>query len=166
MSANATPISAARFAAALPDLSLSSIHNKAAELRNSIAHLEDSNRQLQGFADEGDVECKEAMRENVEVIERMKERIQLLKVEVERRGSSWHGGEGKVREDELGANGGIVTVNGISSEAEAVQDQDVSLDRARDATAIIGGRIGDEEMARRLGERMQEQVEDDDGVHL
>ena len=166
MSANAIPISAARFAAALPDLSLSSIHNKAAELRNSIAHLEDSNSQLQSFANEGDADCEEAMRENIEVIERMKERIRLLKAEVERRGSSWHGGEGKAGEEESRVNGDVVTVNGVSSEAEAVQDQDVSADRTGDATAITGGRIGDEELARRLGERMQEQIDDDNGVYL
>ena len=166
MSANAIPISPARFAAALPDLSLGSIHNKAAELRNSIAHLVNSNSQLQSFADQGDADCAEAMRENIEVIERMKERIRMLKVEVERRGSSWHGGEGKVGEEELGVNGDVVTVNGVSGEAVAVQDQDVSANRAGDVTAITGGSIGDEELARRMGERMQEQIDDDDGVYL
>ena len=166
MSANAFPISAARFAAALPDLPLSSIHNKAAELRNSIAHLQNSNFQLQSFADEGDADCEEAMRENDEVIERMKERIRLLKAEVERRGSSWHGGEGKVGEEDLEVIGDVVAVNGVSSEAEAVRDQDMNAGRAGDATAISGRRIGDEELARRLGERVQEQIDDGDGVYL
>jgi len=95
---NATaPISPARFAAALKDLPLSTLHLKAAELRNSIAHLDYSNEQLKPFAggtepsSNGvpDQDCVDAIRENEVVIERMKERIELLRAEVEGRGSSW-----------------------------------------------------------------------------
>ena len=79
MSSNAAPISPARFAAALSSLPLPNLHLKAAELRNSIAHLEYSNLQLQPLAEEGDRDCKEAFEENRETIVRMEERIQLLK---------------------------------------------------------------------------------------
>ena len=157
MSANATPISPARFAAALPDLPLSSIHNKAAELRNSIAHLENSNIQLQSFADEGDADCAEAVRENVEVIGRMKERIDLLKAEVERRGSSWHGGEEKVGEEEK-VNGDVDMVDDDVEVGKAVRNGNPGAEQ--------GGRIGDEELARRLRERLDAEDEDEDGVHL
>lgn len=95
MSNEATPIPPARFALALKDLPLSTLHLKAAELRNSIAHLDYSNEQLQPFAEgtEGgngpDQDCADAIKENEVVIARMLERIALLKEEVEGRGSSW-----------------------------------------------------------------------------
>jgi hypothetical protein len=98
MSSATTPISPARFAAALKDLPLSTLHLKAAELRNSIAHLDYSNEQLKPFAEgtnEGnnngqpDQDCIDAIKENEVVIARMMERIELLKQEVEGRGSSW-----------------------------------------------------------------------------
>jgi len=95
MSNEAIPISPARFALALKDLPLSTLHLKAAELRNSIAHLDYSNEQLKPFADgtEGDngpdQDCADAIKENEVVIARMLERIELLKAEVEGRGSSW-----------------------------------------------------------------------------
>jgi hypothetical protein len=89
MSSEAQPITPARFAAAVKDLPLPSLYNKAAELRNSIAHLQSSNEQLMPFSEAGDLECSEAILENVEVIKRMEERIQLLKLEVEGRGMRW-----------------------------------------------------------------------------
>lgn len=103
MSETTLPISPARFAAALEDLPLSTLHLKAAELRNSIAHLDYSNEQLKPFASgtastitsdvttpqEPDQDCIDAIRENEIVIARMEERIDILKKEVERRGASW-----------------------------------------------------------------------------
>lgn len=97
MSNEAAPISPARFAAALKDLPLSTLHLKAAEIRNSIAHLDYSNEQLKPFADGTDPsangrldqDCIDAIKENEIVITRMQERIALLKGEVEGRGSSW-----------------------------------------------------------------------------
>ena len=81
------PIDPARFAMALEGLPIDSIHAKAAEIRNSIAHLRSSNEQMMPFADEGDQDCKEAMFENLTVIGRMNQRIALLRAEVERRGN-------------------------------------------------------------------------------
>lgn len=107
MSSESLPITPARFAAALKDLSLSMLHLKVLELRNSIAHLDYSNEQLRPFA-EGvqvplssspdattpqrltpDQDCIDAIRENEIVIGRMQERIALVRVEVEERGCSW-----------------------------------------------------------------------------
>lgn len=99
MSADSLPISAPRFAAALKDLSLSSLYAKAAELRNSIAHLRRSNGELAEYARAGDAECYEAMTENEEVIRRMEERVGLLQAEVEGRGFKW-------MEEEVVVNGG------------------------------------------------------------
>ncbi|EAQ92589.1 hypothetical protein CHGG_00824 [Chaetomium globosum CBS 148.51] len=118
MSSEALPISPTRFAAALTDLPLSTLHLKVLELRNSIAHLDYSNEQLRPFAEgtatatatststtttappqqapssttataEPDADCADAIRENEGVIARMQERIALVRAEVERRGLGW-----------------------------------------------------------------------------
>lgn len=116
MSADTEPISVSRFAAALKDLSVDTLHLKVLEIRNSIAHLQYSNDQLKPFAEgsavavssssassppststeqqaaastEPDQDCVEAIRENEQVIDRMAERIALIRAEVEERGISW-----------------------------------------------------------------------------
>ncbi|KAK4044514.1 hypothetical protein C8A01DRAFT_42696 [Parachaetomium inaequale] len=111
MSSDALPINPARFAAALKDLPISTLHLKVLELRNSITHLDYSNEQLRPFADgtatalsptttspstqpqatQGtpDQDCVDAIRENEAVIERMQARIRLVRDEVESRGLSW-----------------------------------------------------------------------------
>ncbi|KAF2182178.1 hypothetical protein K469DRAFT_246045 [Zopfia rhizophila CBS 207.26] len=91
MSADSLPITASRFATALTDLPLSSLYAKASELRNSIAHLQKSNVELQEWVEkEGDKDCYEAYVENQEVIKRMEERIEMVKKEVtEIRGLPW-----------------------------------------------------------------------------
>ncbi|KAG5956924.1 hypothetical protein E4U58_006345 [Claviceps cyperi] len=104
MSADTRPISASRFAAALKDLSVSMLHLKVLEIRNSIAHLQYSNDQLQPFAQgtaialgqvkananpEPDQDCVDAIRENEMVVERMAERIAMIRAEIEARGISW-----------------------------------------------------------------------------
>ena len=96
MSAEATPITARAFAAAIEELPISTLHLKAAELRNSLAHLEYSNAQLESFArpppgssDQPDQDCIEAIDENIGVISRYRERLELLKQEAEKRGLDW-----------------------------------------------------------------------------
>jgi len=109
MSADAAPITAGRFAEAIKDLSLSMLHLKVLELRNSIAHLDYSNEQLRPFAEgtataldspssspataqqqqQPDQDCIDAIRENEAVVARMQERIALIRAEVESRGLSW-----------------------------------------------------------------------------
>ncbi|MBZ4040741.1 hypothetical protein K6753_14540, partial [Lysobacter sp. 13A] len=49
MSAESIPITPSMFAEAIQELSLSVIYVKAAELRNSIAHLQRSNDELKTF---------------------------------------------------------------------------------------------------------------------
>jgi hypothetical protein len=105
MSDLSNPISPERFTLALRDLPLSTLALKVAELRNSIAHLDYSNEQLKPFAypssasseqptseettTAGDPDCIDAIRENLVVIDRMNERIELVKAEVENRGHNW-----------------------------------------------------------------------------
>ncbi|MCJ1399916.1 hypothetical protein MMC11_003119 [Xylographa trunciseda] len=159
MSSNAPPITPARFVAALPDLPLSSLHAKAAELRNSIAHLEASNDQLRPFADEGDIDCADAIRENEEVMTRMRERIVLLKTEVEGRGFLWDHGATDINGKEPGEED-LDTANGdVTSEAG---NQGVNGRLGRVGRG--GGSLSDEELARRLRERME--VDEEEGLHL
>ena len=113
MSSEAQPITASRFSAALKDLSISSLHAKVAELRNSIAHLEVSNFQLEEFVrQENDKDCYEALTENKEVIKRMEERIELVRIEiVENRGMPFEPKEAKKDVPETGTIA-ITTQNG------------------------------------------------------
>ncbi|KAF3480293.1 NIF domain-containing protein [Arthroderma uncinatum] len=92
MSAESRPIDPAAFAEALQDLPLSSVFAKIAEVENSTAHLERSNLELRRFIQEspdGETECEEAVAENEVVIGRMRERVRLVKLELERRGEKW-----------------------------------------------------------------------------
>ncbi|KAJ0313886.1 hypothetical protein COL5a_007175 [Colletotrichum fioriniae] len=140
MSADTRPISPTQFASALRDLSLPTLHLKALEIRNSILHLEYSNAQLAPYA-AGDATtldsatdasaghgpdptCVEAIRENDVVIARMRERVQIIRDEVEGRGHSWNEFKSKeeVEEEEAEAReGAVAAVNrrGITSESVA-----------------------------------------------
>lgn len=158
MSSTALPIPPQRFAEAIKELPLANLHFKAAEIRNSIAHLVSSNQQLQPVADEGDSDCAEAIQENLVVIERMEERISLLKGEVEGRGFKW--GEDEPRPENVESNGHA----GVEEAGEASR-----IVHGGPSTRHSGGRLGDEELARRLREQMEEDDDDDeaqDGVHL
>ena len=116
MSSETLPISPERFAEAIKELSVASLHLKTLELRNSLVHLAYSNAQLLPFANgtqtsldgapgQPDADCAEAMRENEAVMGRMEGRIGLIKAEVERRGLSWTEFEGKDDDDdEVGDN--------------------------------------------------------------
>ena len=159
MSAEARSISPTRFAEALRDLPISSLYAKAAELRNSIQHLAASNAQLKEFAEAGDRDCAEAMQENDEVIQRMEHRILLLEYEVEaNRKMKWH--------QESGATGASATTqrepdmngtNGTSGQA--------AEGNGGGAAPATSGTLSEEELRRRIEERM-EQDNEDDGVYL
>lgn len=120
MSAESTPITAARFAAALNDLPISSLYAKHAELTNSIVHLESSNKQLEDFARENDDrDCYEALLENRQVMKNFNERMELIKKEVEEvRGLPWRPrDEGEVRKEEgaIGLNDTAAISNGTGA---------------------------------------------------
>ncbi|KAI9839862.1 MAG: hypothetical protein M1819_000054 [Sarea resinae] len=161
MSSNAAPISPAAFATAIQDLPLSNLHNKASELRNSIAHLHSSNLQLRPYADEGDQDCLDAVRENEEVIQRMVGRIALLRREVEKRGFRWDDAEVEEKESR---NGDIEMANGVADESGEGRASQTQQPREGGPERRPGGSLTDEELARRLREQMDEDGED--GVHL
>ena len=93
MSAVSHPIALHRFGDALRDLPVSRLYDTVAEIRNSQKHLVRSNDELQKYADEGDEDCIKAIGENMVVLERMRQKLDLLKIEVEARGLAWEGCE-------------------------------------------------------------------------
>lgn len=153
MSHGALPIDARAFAEALESLPIDALHSKVAEIQNSISHLKSSNDQMMPFAEEGDRDCKDAMFENLVVIGRMNDRIQLLRAEVERRGLRWADGE---VEDEQ--NRKRTTTDGTNGEITGSQALTSTSDGA-------SGSLTDQQ----LRDRIAAQMEDDggeDGVHL
>ncbi|KAI9677009.1 MAG: hypothetical protein M1817_006848 [Caeruleum heppii] len=158
MSSTALPITPESFALAIHDLPLSNLHTKAAELLNSIAHLHHSNEQLKPFADDGDEDCRDAIRENLVVLNRMAERVALLRQEVEGRGYRWFEAEGEDKEtrEEGNGNGEASTngerVNGVTSNGSSTRGQ----------------RGGEAPRGTRLRQQMDvdDDPDEDDGVHL
>ena len=167
MSAAAGPISPQRFAEAIQDLPVGNLHLKAAEIQNSIAHLQNSNDQLQDFADEGDADCAEAIQENRIVIQRMEGRILLLRSEVEKRGLKW--GEDNVSiEVDREPNGDFKMGEQVSTRNENEVNGGLGQ-RVPDIgqpTQTPGGSLGDDHLAERLAERMDDDEGEEDGLHL
>ncbi|KAL8730251.1 MAG: hypothetical protein Q9181_004735 [Wetmoreana brouardii] len=164
MSANAAPISLHRFAEAIAELPIDNLHAKAAEIRNSIAHLDSSNNQLRQHADDGDPDCVDAIKENEEVIARMEARINLLRNEVESRGLPWGDEEPSTLNGKLEEQSGDDRAHIGDGSSSNVQE-----DAAPQSVRTRGGRLSDEELARRLRDQLNEDMrdgEDDDGVHL
>ena len=85
----ASPISLNRFACAIHDLPVSKLYDTVAELQNSQAHLVRSNREMQQFAVLGDEDCRDAIDENIEVLQRTQHKLDLLKEEIQSRGLLW-----------------------------------------------------------------------------
>lgn len=209
MSADTAPISPARFAGALKGLSVSMLHLKVLEIRNSIAHLQYSNDQLKPFAQgtatatdsstrttgiatsreadqEPDQDCIDAIRENEHVIDRMAERIALIRAEVEERGVSWTEFQSK-EEVEGTAEPGVdmpstraTTGNDTAIATNGQSDNTLSPSPWTDGTfqtGVIrngqvhmdgqgarpsGGRLSDEELSKAMEERMRELEDDGD----
>lgn len=164
MSAYVAPISLDRFAEAVAELPVGNLHAKAAELRNSIAHLVSSNEHLRQYADDGDQDCADAIRENQEVIGRMEMRISLLKHEVESRGLLWGDREPATSNGKLEDQASRDQEHLAAGESNTLQTAASAQSTARPP----GGTLGDEELARRLRAQMDENMQDeeDDGIHL
>jgi hypothetical protein len=121
MAAQVFTINPEAFTEALKELPLSAVYAKVSELRNSIAHLHRSNAEMKDFleASQSDDERREMegyIRENEGVFASMRERLDMLRIEVERRGQSWIEEEGdgaKEEEKEGGGDGdGVAATNG------------------------------------------------------
>lgn len=124
MSIETLPITPSAFAEAIKELALPVLYAKVAELRNSITHLQRSNRELQAFITESceseadKQEIKGYVAENELVHESMNERIRLCKAEVEGRGQRWIELELETGIDE-GARSGIAEGQGNEQEGSA-----------------------------------------------
>jgi hypothetical protein len=158
-----TPISPARFQSALSDLPVSSLHAKAAELRNSIFHLRNSNIQLQPFADQGDRDCAEAIAENEDVLGTFRERVEMLRWEVvDNRHMPWvEWDEEKevLGKEEVKVNGEITHVSEDATVANGASENGM-------APAETSGSLSDEELRRRMAEQVGDEDEDEGGLHL
>ncbi|EPS35349.1 hypothetical protein H072_11296 [Dactylellina haptotyla CBS 200.50] len=86
MSASAVPIPLEQFAQALLELEIAQLHLESSRLQNSLYHLERSNATLEEYPDDED--CKDAIRYNQGVIDQQKQRIELIRLELGRRGIS------------------------------------------------------------------------------
>lgn len=205
MSADATPIHPARFATAIKELSVEMLHIKVLEIRNSIAHLQYSNDQLKPFAEgsavpgttstgtnqttatEPDQDCIDAIKENEGVIERMAERIAIIRMEVEDRGVSWTEFQSKdeleeqqrQREQRNGSSEvadqeeSVSQVNGHGTgsasqsspwtdgtfQTGTIRNGQVHFDAPRDQSQ--GGSLSDEQLRRALEERLRDLGHDD-----
>ncbi|KAI9039503.1 uncharacterized protein KD926_009377 [Aspergillus affinis] len=129
MSAESIPITPSMFAEAIQELSLSILYAKVSELRNSIAHLQRSNAELETFVlescdtTEEKRELESYITENKGVMTSMTERIALLKAEVERRGQQWI--ETEEKRSETSGNGPTV-VNGANGASATTTQPDSS----------------------------------------
>lgn len=113
----------------------------------------------------------EAIRENEVVIARHEERIELLRREVVGRGFEWDSLEGGKEDEGMlnGDGGGDVEMgDGAGGNAGGGEVSRVVAAGSERMANGRAGRLGDEELARRLRERMEEVEEDeeDHGVHL
>lgn len=115
MSAESQPISPTAFAEAITELPLESLHAEAAKLSNDINKLVESNAALEAEKavenDEGVKFLDEVIAENEGVIRSKEERIELLKVEVEKRGQVWIDPRKKDKEDAEEEGGPVVNGN-------------------------------------------------------
>jgi len=204
MSADSLPIAPARFAEAIKDLSLASLHLKVLELRNSMAHLDYSNEQLRPFAEgteaalgstsdppraaRPDQDCIDAIKENEEVIERMQQRMRMVREEVEKRGFSWTEFQSKEEleaereaatqavtngDTETHANGQPQGGEGPAPRAQAREAHPAWTDGTFQAGTIRNGEarmdgtgpradLSDEEVRRALQERLRVGQDEDD----
>lgn len=108
----------------------------------------------------------------MEVMERMEERIILLKVEVEGRGYLWSDEEPRNGSREVNGDvNGDGEVNGDVNGDREVDGMHIHRNTSQGAvdlpesTGHQGGRMGDEELRRSLRAQLDE-VGDDEGVHL
>ncbi|KAI5274213.1 hypothetical protein E4T47_02682 [Aureobasidium subglaciale] len=153
MSHEALPIDRVRFAEALESLPIDALHSKVAELRNNMDHLRFSNEQMVPFAEDGDQDCKDAMYENLIVINRMNERIEMIRAEVEKRGMRWSEAEVEDRQTSEAMVNGYTTTN--TSQTQSSQAQ--------------SGRLTDEQLRAQLEARLAQDTQDDqeeEGLHL
>lgn len=101
---------------------------------------------------------------NLVVIGRMNERIGLLRAEVEKRGLRWADAEVEDRAGDTNmtdVDGRLV--NGNTTLEPTAHTANTSGEQAPSAGS---GRLTDEELMARLQERMQQDSQEDDGVHL
>jgi len=102
-------------------------------------------------------DCKEALFENLVVLNRMNQRITILRAEVEKRGMRWADAETEEAEQHK-------DVDMTDAEGRRVNGHVVNTSGSQQGRSAQSGRLTDEDLRRRLQDQMEE--DDDDGVHL
>ena len=112
--ATSIPVPPDLFATALETMEIAQLHAEETRLNNSIHHLDRSNVALE--AEKEDAECKQALEENLETIQRQRDRIQMIWDELKRRGVGKVCGE---KEEEKKPNGAPPAAADGNTEGEA-----------------------------------------------
>ncbi|KAF3906871.1 hypothetical protein ABW21_db0207008 [Orbilia brochopaga] len=115
MSASAAPIPLDQFAQVLVELEVPQLHEEASRLQLSLYHLERSNVTLAEYPDDED--CKDAIRYNIGVIEQQKQRIELIRLELSRRGVNLAHAETPAPAAVSTTSGNEATTGGVGSES-------------------------------------------------
>lgn len=131
------------------DLELEQLHAEAARLQLSLYHLRRSQIALEEFRD--DPVCRSAIEDNVVVISYQVERIDLIRLEVERRGFSMEHGTGtgeKLVNGNTGSGleeslGQAVVMGGMEDEERVDGEAARSEPAATENTATPGGAAED-----------------------
>jgi hypothetical protein len=151
---------------------------------DSCRHSENEEQDLYRVSAAPDQDCIDAIRENEGVIDRMAERIALIRVEVEERGLNWtefqNRDESESKNDEDAVVNGNAQTDVAASNTESrhdawsdgtfqtgtIRNGEVHLDR--EAGRPEGGSLSDEQLRRALEERMRDLGTEDEegGMHL
>ncbi|PHH58983.1 hypothetical protein CDD81_3971 [Ophiocordyceps australis] len=184
MSADTRPISPSRFAAAIKDLSPSTLRLKLLEIRNSIAHLDYSNAQMLPFAQPSspstlpDQDCIDAIAENQGVVQHMMQRVELIRAEVEARSLAWQEfaelapSRASAEEEQEGGEERHAAWEDGTFETGMIRGGQVRFDGRE---GVAGGSLSDEELRRVVERQLREWQEGDEsseanghdaGLHL
>ncbi|KAK6359172.1 hypothetical protein TWF696_000337 [Orbilia brochopaga] len=117
MSASAAPIPLDQFAQVLLELEVPQLHEEASRLQLSLYHLERSNVTLAEYPDDED--CKDAIRYNIGVIEQQKQRIELIRLELRRRGVNLEHAETTAPAPAATTSGSEVPSGGAASSSDS-----------------------------------------------
>ena len=125
-----------------PQLSVSQLHAEYHRLLNSIYHLRRSNATLLSEAFASDPDCREAVRENEEVITRQQQRADLAREELARRGFPLtHGEERELeqREERRERLGGTAEVeDGLVDGADHLPESGGGVESGRLGSGEVG----------------------------
>jgi hypothetical protein len=136
MSSEARPISPTQFAAAIEDLPVENLYAKVFEIQNSIAHLERSNKELEDYSS--------SVGGDADCAAAVRENAEVV---------------GRM-------NDRIELVKKEVERRGQKWHQGVVNGTNKGEASPVGGRLSDEELQRQMEERMADEDDAEEGVHL